>query len=54
MKMIKRTIILSLCLAVAMCGFSGCANKENVSAETNVTGETAITSEMIVINRRRR
>ncbi len=48
MKMIKRTIILSLCLAVAMCGFSGCANKENVSAETNVTGETAITSEMIV------
>ncbi len=47
MKMIKKTMILGLCLAVAMCGFSGCANKENVSAETNVTGETAITSEMI-------
>lgn len=46
MKMIKKTMILGLCLAVAMCGFSGCANKENVSAETNVTGETAITSEM--------
>lgn len=45
MKMIKRTIILSLCLAVAMCGFSGCANKENVSAETIITSETFDTEE---------
>lgn len=47
MKMIKKTMILGLCLTVAMCGFSGCANNENVSEETNATDETTITSEMI-------
>lgn len=45
MKMLKKAIILGLCLAVSMCCFSGCANTENVSEETIITSETLDTEE---------